>query len=155
MLLLSMGQFFGYLRLLPVPLIQGERVGTRIISVVLVFLFILGAERFQRWLEQGAFERLRQAGLILAFALMVEELWTNVKIWNIPNAVKLYWWVYFDRKKWFVRNDFSDTTYIALVVGGLVLSVLTIAGLAVLAWREERRRKALALPKKPGILPKF
>jgi hypothetical protein len=139
MLLLSMGQFFGYLRLLPIPLIQGERVGTRIISVVLVFLFIFGAERMQRWLDQGGAESIRQAGLLLAFALMMMELWINLKIWSIPNAVQLYWWVYFDRHKWFVRNDFSDSTYLALLAGGLALSLITFVVLAVLARREKSR----------------
>jgi hypothetical protein len=145
MLLLSMGQFFGYLRLLPIPLLQGERVGTRIISVVLVFLFIIGAERFQRWLDFGGLDRFRQAGLIVAFGLMGMELWTNLQIWSIPNAVKVYWWVYFDRKKWFVRNDFSDSTYIALIVGGLALTVITFAGLALLAWREKRAKTPATL----------
>jgi len=142
MLILSMGHFFGYLRLLPIPLLQGERVGTRIISVVLAFLFIFAAERFQRWLEEDAGSWLRQAGAAVAFVLMCEEVWLNLKIWAIPNAVALYWWVYYDRHKWFVRNDYADTTYLALVGGGLALTLLTLAGLGLLAWRERRRRAA-------------
>ena len=155
MLLLSMGQFFGYLRMIPIPLIQGERVGTRIISVVLVFLFIFAAERLQRWLDSSAISTdaeppslnstgilpawVLQGSLLLAFSMEMMELWINLKTWSIPNAVKEFWWVYYDVDKWYVKNNWADTTYLALVFGGLALSLITFAALALIAWRRSRK----------------
>jgi len=139
MLLLSMGQFFGYLRLLPIPLIQGERVGTRIISVVLVFLFVMAAERCQRWLENVKERTYAQIALGLGFILTLMELWTDSNFWMISNAVKIFWWVYYDAHRWFVKNNYKDTTYLWLVFGGLAISIATIAGLGLAAWLERKR----------------
>ena len=139
MLVLSIGQFFGYLRLLPIPLIQGERVGTRIISVVLAFLFIIGAERLQRWLELRNIKNISHIGLLLAFGIAMMELWTNLKIWSIPNAVKDFWWVYYDVEKWYVKNNWEDTIYLYLIFGGVALSLLTFAGLTLLSLKENQK----------------
>jgi hypothetical protein len=144
MLLLSMGQFFGYLRLLPIPLIQGERVGTRIISVVLVFLFVMAAERCQRWLENVKERTYTQIALGLGFTLTLMELWTDSNFWMISNAVKIFWWVYYDAHRWFVKNNYNDTTYLWLVFGGLAISIATIAGLGLAAWLERKRLRHTA-----------
>jgi hypothetical protein len=144
MLLLSVGQIFGFLRLLPIPMIQGERVGTRIISVVLVFLLVIAAERSQRWLDGVGERTFVQIGLTLGFAFTLMELWVNSGFWMISNGVKIFWWVYYDAHRWFVKDNYSDRTYLWLVFGGLALSLATIAGLGLAAWLERKRLKKSA-----------
>jgi hypothetical protein len=141
MLLLSMGPIFGYLRLLPVPILQGERVGTRIISLVITFLLILATERFQRWLDAVKDKPHVPLALTVASALMLMELWINLSIWKIPNVVKVFWWTYYDSHRWYVKNNYTDSKYIALVAGGLAISILTIVGLAVVSRLEIQRSK--------------
>lgn len=145
MILLSMGQVFGYLRLLPIPLLQGERIGTRIISVGLAFLLILAAERFQRWLDRNIDRSQVLFALTAGGAMMGIELWTNLTVWKIPTVVEVFWWTYYDVDKWTVKNNFGDTTYLWLVFGGLAISIFTILGLGLVTWLEKRRSKRVAL----------
>ena len=119
MFLLSFGEIYGWLRLLPIPIIQGERVSSRIISVVLVFLILIAAERVQRWLDAANLDPAPRVGAALVLLITVSEMWLNVQAWRIANAEKFSWWVYFDRHKWFVANHMEDTLYIGLVFGGL------------------------------------
>ena len=146
LLLLSMDWVFGYLRILPIPLIQGERVGTRIFSVVLVFLLVIAAEQFQRWLDGGSGDRVvTQLGLVLAFMINLFEVMENSQIWSIANIENVSWWVYYNSHRWYVKNNFSDTLYLWLVWGGLALSLATMLGLGLAAWLERKRlRKGLA-----------
>jgi hypothetical protein len=135
--LLSLGATIELLRALPVPLIQGERVSARLFSVVLVFGLILGAERFQRWLDTSPLKTLSLSGSLVGLGLIAFDLWQNFAIWRVSNR-KEEFWVYFDPHKWTVRNDFSDTLYITMILGGLAITLLTILVLGVLCWREQR-----------------
>jgi hypothetical protein len=139
--LLSLGEIYGWLRLLPIPIIQGERVSSRIISVVLVFLILIAADRVQRWLDASNLDPAPRVGTALVLLVTVSEMWLNVQAWRIANAEKFSWWVYFDRHKWFVANRMDDTLYIGLVFGGLALSILTLSALSFAAWNENRPRK--------------
>lgn len=148
--LLSLGEFYGWLRLIPIPLIQGQRVTSRMILLVLAFVIVLAAERLQRSLDglgqaqqdsppavpSGTWRGLAALGL----AITVSELWLNIQAWNVLNAEKFSWWVYFDRHKWFVANRMDDTLYLGLVAAGLAVSCLTLLGLGLAAWRERRRQ---------------
>jgi hypothetical protein len=151
---LSLGQVYGWVRLLPIPILQGERVSSRMFSVVLVFLIVLAAERFQRWLDECSAPDGSPANIApriastLVVLLTANELWLNVQAWRVSNAEKFSWWVYFDRHKWFVANQMQDTLYIGLILGGLVVSVLSLAGLGFAVWHEKRRARLPARP--PG-----
>jgi hypothetical protein len=136
-LLLTMGQVFGLLRALPIPLLEGERISSRMFSVVLAFGLIFAAERFQRWLDEGPQPPLALSGSLLALSLMAFELWQDLNIWRISNGSKDFW-VEFNDTKWFVKNNPGDTIYYALVFGGLAITVLTFIGLAFMSWRERR-----------------
>ena len=142
MLLLTLGQVYNILRLLPIPLLEGERISTRMFSVVLAFGLIFAAERFQRWLEEVSPPRLVLPGSLLALALIAFELWQDLNIWRISNGSQDFW-IEFNDTKWFVKNIPSDTVYYWLVFGGLAISLLTFIILAILSWREKRSENRL------------
>jgi hypothetical protein len=152
MFFLCFGEFYGWLRLLPIPLIQGERLSSRSILVLLVFLIVIAAERLQRWLDAASLDAARtdpapRIGTAIVVLITVSELWLNIQAWRIANAEKFSWWVYFDRHKWFVANQMDDTLYIGLVFGGLALTILTLAALAFAAWKENRPPRTLPAQK--------
>jgi hypothetical protein len=134
-LLLSNGAVFNGVLALPIPLIQGERVSSRMFSLVLAFGLVLAAERFQRWLDGSSQKPFTVAGGLLGLAVIGVDLWQDFGIWQISNRVQDFW-IYFNPGKWFVKNSPSDTIYIWFVFGGLAISVLAILVLGWLSWRE-------------------
>lgn len=143
--LLSTGSFYNPISSLDIPLLNGERITSRIISVVLVFVLIAAVERFQRWLDASDRKPFLAAGSLLAFSMIGMDLWLNMNVWRIAHAAQYFQWVMYDKNLWFVKNDPSDTIYIWLVFGGLAISVVTFIGLAGLTWRETRRQKIISV----------
>ena len=144
-MLLLTGGLYDIVDRLNIPLLGGERITSRMISVVLTFGLIMAAERFQRWLDNSDRKPFLAAASLMAFSLTGLDLWLNMNVWKISDSSRLFDWVYFDPSKWFVRNDYSDTLYLGLVFGGLAISLVTFILLAVLSWREK--------PGTPGGLP--
>lgn len=142
-LLLSIGSFYGWLRLIPLSILQGERVSTRILLVPLAFLTVLAAERIQRWVEGKPIPNLwgtARGVMAFALALAFNDFWYNIRMWSVLTVQEASWWVYFDKKKWFVLNQWDDTRYLVLAAAGLSLSLVTLGVLGWLAWRERRQR---------------
>jgi len=136
MTLLTMGGVFGLLRSLPIPIIQGERVSSRMISVVLAFLIVLAAERLQRRLDQTDQPLAAAGAVLLGLGWVAADLWQNLNAWRLGVAEKVFWWLYYDSEKWYPANDWGDTVYIGLVFGGLAVSLIT---LGVLVWLAHKR----------------
>jgi hypothetical protein len=139
-MLISLGPVYQLVLALPVPLIQGERVSSRMFSLVLVFGLILGAERLQRWIEGVSIKPFILAAGWMVLAFSGVELWQDFNIWRIANRQKDFW-IVFDRHKWFVNNNYTDTTYLWLIWGGLALSAVTFLVLGWLSWREFRLQR--------------
>ncbi len=139
MLLLSTGSFYFLIDSLHLPMLDTERVTSRMISVVLTFGLIFTVERFQRWLDEGGNLRPFYAGVsTLAFAMVGMDLFLNMHVWRLSRTRQYLEWVMFDKNRWYVQNDWSDTAYIWLSAGGLVLSLATFALLGLLARRQRR-----------------
>jgi hypothetical protein len=159
--LLCMGTLMGELRVLPIPIalripilgiIQGERVSSRMFSLVLVFLLVLAAERFQRALDDAPHKPLILAASLVGLSVNAVDLWGDSNVWRISNGMKDFWQA-FDPHKWSVQNNYSDTLYLWLVFGGLAFSALIFLILAGLAWREARKKPVVLqmnnLPENP------
>ncbi len=138
--ILSLGQIYSILDILHFPLLRGERVTSRIFSVVLVFGLVLAAERLQRWLDSSPRTPLTLTGGLLGLGLIGFELSQDMDVWRISNGSQDFWKA-FTTKNWSVNNNYTDTVYLWLVFGGLAISLLTFLVLAGLAWRERRRMK--------------
>jgi len=137
-LLLSLGSFYGWLRLIPLTILQGERVSTRIIAVGLSFLIVIAAERLQRRLEFPNGNQTPRLLAVLGLGITFNELWHSISMWNVLAAEKFSWWIYFDRSKWFVANVYTDTQYIQMLIVGLVISILVFLVLVYMLSRERR-----------------
>ena len=136
--LLSLGPVFKLIMALPIPLVQGERVSSRMFGVVLVFGLILAAERLQRWLDSTPHKLVYLTGCGLALVITAVELWQDSMIWHVSNRDPNFW-IYFNPDKWFVNNNYSDSLYIGLVAAGSAITLITLGVLCVVSWRESRR----------------
>jgi hypothetical protein len=134
--LLCNGSFYDLVSQLNIPLLNGERITARMISVVLVFVLIAAVERFQRWLDESDRKPFLAAGSLLVFAMTGMDLWLNLNVWRITHAKAYFQFLLYDKNLWFVQNDWTDSTYLWLVFGGLAISVLAFGVLVWLAWRE-------------------
>jgi hypothetical protein len=147
---LAFGKDFDLLRSLPIPLLQGERVTSRMISVVLVFGLVFAAERFQRWIEENQAKPVLAPIILLGIGFMAAELWQNQIAWRLPVISKLFQKSFFDVQKAYVSNQYNDTIFLWLFWGGLAITLVTTVVLAWLAVRENRRLKQKRLEPQPA-----
>jgi hypothetical protein len=140
LVVLSLGKFYQYLRIaVPFPLIEGERVASRIASLAFVILLILAVIEFQRWLDAWKFS----AGVTLTFAaglvLIANDIWQNFRFWRIVDAYDKFEVKEFIPAQWMVANH-PDPQYFNILWLGLVISVISLGAVLFFAWKEDRRR---------------
>ena len=138
--LFSIGRVYRLVRLLPIPLLDGERVSIRMIILPMVVLLVLAAIQFQDWLrKQNPDPILHVSGLGLLF-LLGHDLWQHLKVWQVTNAVEAFPVARVDLTLKVVGNH-PDPAYTNMLAIGAAVSVLTLAALIVL-WVGERRKAA-------------
>jgi hypothetical protein len=141
-LLLSLGQVIQITSITSIPLLGGERVSSRMFSVVLTFGLILGAERFQRWLDIFPNKLQALIGSLLGLGIISFDLMQDFSIWRISQR-DMDFWIYFNPDKWYILNNYSDLTYIRLIWIGAALTVVSTLFLFFLSARENRRKRKL------------
>ena len=104
-----------------------------------MFIFgqFLAAERLQRWLDGGAQKPIILPASLLGLGLIAFDQRQDGRIWVITNRVQNFW-IYFDRLKWYVKNNYTDTLYIGLVFGSLAISLVSIIVLSIVSWKVYR-----------------
>lgn len=133
-LILSFDSVYPLIRILPLPLLAGERVASRIISLPFLFILILAIVELQRWLEEsnrgGTLLHLGALGLLI---ITCQDLWVNFVMWipaEVSSAVST---TKFESTHWFVTNH-PDPPYITAVVVGTAISLFSILLVLTLAW---------------------
>jgi hypothetical protein len=138
MTFLTIGLVYSYFRKLHLPLFDGERVSTRMISLVFVFVLILATVQFQQWLNRKTQPGWLYGLIGLGTVLTVHDLWQNFRIWSINQAAALYTEKIFDPQQWFVNNNYNDRGYLLFIAAGALASIGTFALLAYLSRRERK-----------------
>jgi hypothetical protein len=150
MVLLSIGRIYRLVMLLPVPLLSGERVSSRMILLPLVFLLMTGSVELQRWLSgvEGSGERehpwadaLRLTGLGVLM-VMVHDLWQHIKLWQVSNVFAVSELTPRDLSLVVISNH-PDPVYTTMLAVGAGISLLAAAGMLFLSWRERKQPRAL------------
>ncbi|MEA4907778.1 MAG: hypothetical protein GYA17_07060 [Chloroflexi bacterium] len=139
--LLSIGRIYRIVRLLPIPILSGERASIRMIILPVFFLLVLGAVELQKWLKEQPKPpsiplQISGLGLLL---LLVHDLWQHFKAWQVTNAVMAFPVTPVDLSIKVVANH-PDPPYIALISAGAAISLASLVVLLFLAWRERRQR---------------
>lgn len=138
MFVLSIGRIYRLVRLIPIPILSGERASIRMIILPVVTLLILGAIEFQAWLQsqkQNTILRLTELGLLL---LIGHDLWQHAKVWQVTNAFPAFDIAEVDLTIKVVANH-PDPPYITMLSIGAIISLLTLIFLLFQWWREKRK----------------
>lgn len=91
MAVLSVGHIYYLINRLPLPLTDSERVSSRFLILPLVFLFVLGALRFESFLR--ARPKLGPQGFTLflgMLALLAHDLLQHSRFWRFSNMYQLF-----------------------------------------------------------------
>jgi hypothetical protein len=139
LVVISMGQIFSFIRLVPIPLLEGERVSTRIISLPFVFILIFAVIHFQVWLDRP--QRITSLIYIIistTIVISLNDLWENFKVWRVATAALTFKEKIFDPRAWMVANH-PDPDYYELLLVGAILSMVSLGVLILLSWRSYRR----------------
>jgi hypothetical protein len=145
LLFLSLSPIYSQLRdWLPLSIFIGERVITRLISLVFVLVLFLAANEFQKWLN---LERSSKFSLVVSLVLLafgVVDLVQNYEIWTVARAVKAFGYSLFMPNKWYISNNLSDFPYLNYVLWGAAGSIATFLFLVVMVWREKHPKKLMS-----------
>ncbi len=139
--LLSIGIVYKVITLLPLPLLDSERVTSRFFIVSLVFLMILAGWHFEEWLQTHQPTKTGQAWLLLTGALLLaHDLFQHSRLWRVVNMYDLFASKPADLTSQVI--NYPDPPYHQAVVIGLILMTLTLIFLIVQAWRERGTQQA-------------
>jgi ABC-type multidrug transport system fused ATPase/permease subunit len=128
---LSIGSVYKVVMYLPIPLINGERVSARLITLPFVLLMLAAAYAFQRFLdEKGGAALWRWIGIAGLF-LLAHDLWQNLKLWRV-NVAAQYFPVTPVNLAIKVVSNHPDAAYTNLLLAGacitLIMSIVLMIG---------------------------
>jgi hypothetical protein len=136
---ISIGVIYKALRIF--PLLNGERVSSRIICLPFVFLVVIAAIEFQRWLDETPMGTPARLAQLIVLGVAFHDLWQDFKAWKVLSTAQ-----WFDPSKTINLANYAvanrvDAMYTNELLAGAVISVLTLLVLGGLAWRERRRSR--------------
>ncbi len=132
----SIGRVYRLVRLIPIPLLAGERATFRMIILPVVILLILAAIEFQAWLNEREHTPILQVSMLGGFFLIGHDLWQHLKVWQVTNAVGAFDVARVDLTLKVVGNH-PDPAYTTILAIGAAVSALTLAALIILWVREK------------------
>jgi hypothetical protein len=137
---LSIGQVYTVINHLPLPLADSERVAARFFIVPLVTLILLAAANFQAFLadrgRRGLPERILSLGLL---ALLAHDLYQHSRLWRVTNMYQLFPSTPANVQSSVVNH--ADPAYVAALIAGAAVTLLTFVALLILSRRERRLAK--------------
>ncbi len=137
---LSIGQIYGVINRLPVPLADSERIAARFLVLPLVALILMAGFNFQEYLSAkgrcSLSERIFSLGLLI---LMAHDLFQHSRIWRVTNMYALFPSTPVDIRAGVINHP--DPPYITALAAGAAATVLTLIALLILAIRERRQDK--------------
>jgi hypothetical protein len=132
----TFGRMYQVLRLIPIPLLSGERVTSRMISLPFVFVLILGIVAFDQWMQaRPSHSGLKVIGLA-GLGIIIHDLWQHLKAWQVTNAFPAFPLTPTDLSIKIVANH-PDPIYMTYLGVGAAVSLLSLVVLLVLARRTD------------------
>ncbi len=140
MALLSLGRIYRVMRLIPVPLFSGERASIRMILLPALFLMVIAAVYFQKWINKRDLADHPLARLIGFSILLVviHDLWQHLKVWQVTSAFEAFPTTPVNLAIKIAANH-ADAPYTNLLWLGSGLTLLSMLVLAGLVIRERRK----------------
>ncbi len=136
--MLSIGSTYRIVRVLHIPLLEGERYTARLFSLPLVFMIVMAITALDRVLRERATAPWHRVIAMASLVLMVIDLASGVRLWRVAVSAGLFRPDPFDPAITAVIER-ADPVYVTTVLIGLAISGITAVALIVLARRDARR----------------
>ncbi|HEX9014200.1 MAG TPA: hypothetical protein VF813_11805, partial [Anaerolineaceae bacterium] len=150
--ILSIGDVYQIARVTHIPLLDGERVSTRMISLPFVFLLILAVREFQRWLDRVKVTNpIRVAEVALLFVGSA-DLWRNFNAWKLANTHLAFDYAPIFSDIWYAVVK-PDAPYERILILGATGTMISLVVALYLAWMESRGAIHLARRAGPRAVP--
>ena len=137
LVLLSIGRVFKPISMLGIPLLSSQRVSTRFFVLALVVMAIVAAIGMQRYLRSRSVSRPLKLAFLAGLVAMGNDIWQHEKSWRVAHLPDMFPARQIDLSLAYVANH-PDPPYVAALVAGLIISVLTLFVLGWMAYREVR-----------------
>jgi hypothetical protein len=138
LLLLSMGNIYLYLEKIPIPLLAGEKMTSRLIVLPFLVVITTTAIFLNQWLSDhpGSLFRIGFLGISL---LLLNDLFAHAELWNVKSvAIALGGHAPIAAN---VLANRPDILYTRLLLAGFIITILTAAFLLLMVWREHAAQK--------------
>lgn len=121
---LSIGELYSFVRILPIPLLSGERVSSRIVIIPFILVLFMAVIYYQRALISSRLSRVFQLASIILMLVTVNDLWQHMRAWRVTTAVKSFRYTPVDLTIKVVGNH-PDSPYFWMIAIGAFISLAT------------------------------
>jgi hypothetical protein len=142
MIFLSLSNSYNLIKALSIPLFNGERVSSRMIDVPFVFLLIVAAYFFQKWLNEHKSSPALFAAIAGFLVLVVHDLWANINLWSLRSIASLSKLSELDYSQMTLVGNHSDPIYFMIFYLGLTITLISMIILLYLSFREYKQERA-------------
>ena len=132
---LSMGSIYQLVMYIPIPLINGERVSARLITLPFILLILAAVVAFQRFADGHSQSGLLRWGCMAGLLLLFQDLLQHLKLWRV-NVAAEYFPVTPVNLAIKVVSNHVDAVYTNLLLVGLGISVVMGVIILVGAFRK-------------------
>jgi hypothetical protein len=143
--ILSIGRLYKFVFLLHIPMLDGERVGSRFLVLPFLFALVISTLVAQRLLDRYPIRLPAQIFLLGAFLVLFNDLQQHLESWGINRLEVISDVLHVDPAVWVVANH-ADPIYQMMLIAGAVASLVGLAGLVWLG-ANSRKMNAWLLPK--------
>lgn len=134
---LSIGRVYRLVMYIPIPLINGERVSARLITLPFILLLMAAIYAYQRFVDDHSKSELLLWVSLAGLFLMVQDLWQHLKLWRVNVAAEYFPVTPVDLAIKVVSNH-TDAVYTDLLLVGLGITLTTAVLLMAGAVRKSK-----------------
>lgn len=135
---LSMGSIYKLVMYIPIPLINGERVSARLITLPFILLMLAAVYAFQRFMDENGKSGLLRWACLAGLFLLFHDIWQHLKLWRVNVAAQYFPVTPVDLAIKAVSNH-PDAGYTNLLLAGLGITVVMGVVLLLAAFRKEKK----------------
>jgi hypothetical protein len=148
MVALSIGSAYRVMRMLAIPMLDGERYTARLFSLPLLLLIVMAATAIDQSLRDGTIAAKRRLLMLGALVLVAIDTSASVRLWRVAVSSGLFGPTPFNAADAMVANH-PDPQYLNIIGIGLAITAVTAVVLGALVYREKRSPHALPAQETP------
>jgi len=133
LMVLSLGGMYQIMHFIPLPIFDGERMTTRILSLPLVFLILFAGVMFQKWFDKLKHLPYQYILILVGLGILSSDLWMHYKMWQLTSVLSIYENHAFRPYIW-VQVNYVDSLYTGWLRRGFILTLASLGLGAGLAW---------------------